>query len=153
MTLLVDLPKMMPGPPVARHTASPRNARISIDFRSCATMPTHDAVVVEDGGEKVPELQLADHLLAGDGDAVLVLDVDRLEAAHLLVERVEELLPGRRAGERRAVEERAAEATEIEQPFRRAVEGHAHAVEHEDDARRRVAMPLTGGWLARKSPP
>ena len=67
-----------------------------------------------------------------------------LEAAHLLVERIEELLPGRRAGERRAVEERAAEAAEVEQAFGRAVEGHAHAVEHEDDAGRGVAHALDG---------
>jgi hypothetical protein len=38
---LVDLPKMMPGPPVASTTASAANARISIERRSWATMPTH----------------------------------------------------------------------------------------------------------------
>ena len=75
---------------------------------------------------------------------MLVFDVDRLVAADLLVERVEELLPGGRAGERGAVEERAAEAAEIEEPFGRAVERHAHAVEHVDDARRRVGHPLDG---------
>jgi hypothetical protein len=99
-------------------------------------------VVGENRGEKVPRLALLNHLFARDGDAVLVLDVDRFEAADLLVERVEELLPGRRAGERRAMKERAAEAAKIEQPFRRTVERHAHAVEHEDDARRRVAHPF-----------
>ena len=145
MTLLVDVPKMMPRPPVARHTASPGNALdLPSIFRSCATMPTHDAVVVEHGREEVPELELADHLLAGDRDAVLVLDVDRLVAAHLLVERVEELLAGGRAGEGGAVEERAAEAAEVEQPLGRAVERHAHAVEHVDDARRRVGHALDG---------
>ena len=41
MTLLVERPKIMPGPPVARHTASPRNARTAMFFRSWATMPTH----------------------------------------------------------------------------------------------------------------
>ncbi len=67
--------------------------------------------------EEVPPLELAHHLLAGDALALVVLDVDRLPAAHLLVERVEELLAGRRAGERRAVKERAAEAAEVEQPL------------------------------------
>ena len=38
--------------------------------------------------------------------------------------------------------QRAAEAAEVEQPLGRAVERHAHAVEHEDDAGRGVAHPL-----------
>jgi hypothetical protein len=33
------------------------------------------AAVVEDRREEVPELELADHLLAGDGDAVLVGEI------------------------------------------------------------------------------
>ena len=107
-------------------------------------MPRATPLVVEHAAEEVPELPLADHLLAADGDALLVLDVDRLVATDLLVERVEELLPGGRAGERRAVEERAAEATEVEQALGRAVERHAHAVEHVDDAGRRVGHALDG---------
>ena len=55
-------------------------------------------------------------------------------AAHLLVERVEKLLAGGGAGEGGAVEERAAEAAEVEQSFGRAIERHAHAVEQIDDA-------------------
>ena len=100
------------------------------------------AFVVEHGPEEVPELPLADHLLAADDDAAIVFDVGGLVAADLLVERVEELLARRRAGERGAVEERASEAAEVEQAFGRAVERHAHAVEHVDDARRRVRHPL-----------
>ena len=100
-------------------------------------MPTRAPSSSRTADEEVPELELADHLLAADGDAVLVFDVDGLVAAHLLVERVEELLAGRRAGERGAVEERAAEAAEVEQALGRAVERHAHAVEHVDDARAR----------------
>ena len=76
-----------------------------------------------------------------------------LVAAHLLVERVEKLLAGGGAGKRGAVVERAAEAAEVEQPFGRAVEGNAHAVEQVDDAGRHSHMAFTGGWLARKSPP
>ena len=65
-----------------------------------------------------------------------------LVAAHLLVERVEQLLAGGRAGEGGAVVERAAEAAEVEQSLGRAVERHAHAVEQVDDAGRRVAHRL-----------
>jgi hypothetical protein len=60
----------------------------------------------------------------------------RLEAADLLVERVEQLLAGGGPGERRPVVEGAAEAAEVEEPFRGAVERHAHPVEQVDDARR-----------------
>ena len=42
-----------------------------------------------------------------------------LVAAHLLVERVEQLLPGGRAGERGAVVQRAAEAAEVDAAPRR----------------------------------
>jgi len=45
---------------------------------------------------------------------VLVDESLDLEAPHLLVERIEELLAGRRAGEGRAVEFRAAESAEVQ---------------------------------------
>ena len=80
-----------------------------------------DSVGIEHGGEKFPVLEFAD-LAFG------------LVAAHLLIERVEKLLAGGRAGEGGAVEERAAEAAEVEQSLRGAVERHAHAVEQIDDA-------------------
>ena len=60
-------------------------------------------------------------------------------APHLLVEGVDELLARGRARERGAVMERAAEAPEVEEPLIRAVEGHPHAVEEEDDAGPRLA--------------
>ena len=101
-----------------------------------------DALVVGDEREEVPPLELAYHALARDPLSPIVLDVDRLPAPDLLVERIEELLAGRRPRERRAVKERSAEAAKVEQPLGRAVEGHAHAVEHEDDARRGVAHGL-----------
>jgi hypothetical protein len=47
ITELVLRPNTSPTPPVARHTASPRKARISPFFRSCAMTPRHDPVVVE----------------------------------------------------------------------------------------------------------
>ncbi len=62
-----------------------------------------------------------------------------LVATHLLVERIEKLLTGRRTRKSRPVEERSAEATEIEQPFSCAIEGNSHAVEQIDDARRGIA--------------
>ena len=80
------------------------------------------ALAVEDGGEELPALVLGDLALG-------------LVAADLLVERVEELLAGGRAGECGAVIERAAEAAEVQQAFRRPVEGDAHAVEQVDDGR------------------
>ncbi len=109
-----------------------------------------DAFVVEDQRDEVPPLHLADHLLARDAVALVVLDFDGLPAAHLLVERVEKLLPGGRSGESGAVKERPAEAAEVEQPLGRPVEGDAHAVEHEDDVGRGVAHPLDGGLVRQK---
>ena len=109
-----------------------------------------DVALVEHEPEEVPELPLADHPLALDGDAVLVLDLDGLVATHLLVERVEQLLAGGGAGERGAMEERAAEAAEVEQAFGRAIERHAHAVEHVDDARRGVGHALDGRLVREK---
>ena len=92
-------------------------------------MPRACALAVDDGGEKLPALELV-YLAFG------------LVAAHLLVERVEQLLPGGRAGKCGAMVERAAEAAKIEQPFGRAVEGHTHAVEQIDNRRRRLAHGL-----------
>ena len=80
---------------------------------------------------------------------VLVDEPFHLEAADLLVERVQELLAGRRAREGGAVELRASEAAEVEQSLGRAVEHDPHTVEQVDDAGRRVAHR----WSARKSPP
>ena len=128
-TELVDLPKIAPVPPVARMTASAGKVRTSMERRSMAQMPRQTPVRVEHRGEKFPELVLRD-LAFG------------LVAAHLLVERVEKLLAGGGAGEGGAVVERAAEAAEVEQPFGRAVEGHAHAVEQVDDAGRGFAHGL-----------
>jgi hypothetical protein len=95
------------------------------------------ALLVLDEAQILPVLVLADQAL-------------RLVAAHLLVEGVEELLPGRGAGESGAVVERAAEAAEVEEPFAGAVEGHAHAVEQVDDVRRRVAHALDRRLLGEK---
>ena len=88
-----------------------------------------DALIVDDTREELPRLVLGD-LAFG------------FVAAHLLVERVQQLLAGGGAGKRGAVIERAAEAAEVEQPFGRAVEGNAHAVEQIDDAGRHIAHRL-----------
>ena len=87
------------------------------------------ARLVDDGGAELPLLELPH-------------ETGRLVAAHLLVERVDQLLPRRRAGEGGAMEQRAAEAAEVEQPFGRPVERDAHAVEEEDDRRPRLAHRL-----------
>jgi len=78
--------------------------------------------VVDDGGEKVPELVLAD----------LPLD---LEPPHLFIEGVEELLPGRGPGKGRPLVERAAEAALIAESLRRPVERHAEPIHEIDDPR------------------
>ncbi len=79
-----------------------------------------DAFGVDDGGEKFPAFVLFDFAVG-------------LVAADLLVERVEKLLTGGGAGECGAVIKSATESAEIEQAFRRAVEGNAHAIEQVDD--------------------
>ncbi len=93
--------------------------------------PAARLVRVTDEPEELPRLVLAD-------------EARDLMAAHLLVERVEELLAGRRAGERRAVVFRAAEPAKVEQAFGRPVEHHAHPVEQVDDRGRGVAHRLDG---------
>ena len=98
-----------------------------------------DAVGIEHGGEEFPVLELS-NLAFG------------LVPAHLLVERVEKLLAGGGAGEGGAVVERATEAAEVEQSFRRAVEGHAHAVEQIDDAGSGLAHGLDGRLIGQKVP-
>ncbi len=71
-------------------------------------------------------------------------------AAHLLIERVEQLLSGGGAGESGAVVERAAKAAEIEQAFGGAVEGDAHAVEQIDDPGRGLAHGFDGRLVRQK---
>ena len=74
--------------------------------RSMATLPTQRPALVLHHAQPLPVLVLGDLALG-------------LVAAHLLVERVEQLLAGGGAGEGRAVVERAAEAAEVEQALRR----------------------------------
>ena len=129
MTEFVDRPKTMPGPPVASITAIPAERldphRDQIQGDDAAAV----AVRVADEAQELPHLVLVDEAL-------------HLEAAHLLVERVEELLPGRRPGEGGAVESRSPEPPEVEETLRRAVEHHAHPVEQVDDPGGRVAHRL-----------
>ena len=95
------------------------------------------ALGVDDRREKLPALVLL-HLALG------------LVAPHLLVERIEQLLPGGRSGKGGSLVERAAKAPEIEQPLRRAVERHAHAVQQVDDGRRRLAHGLDRRLVGQK---
>ena len=71
-------------------------------------------------------------------------------AADLLVERVEQLLPGGGAGECGAVVESAAKAAEIQQALRRAIEGHSHAVQQIDDGWRGLAHGLHRGLVGQE---
>ncbi len=96
-----------------------------------------DSVGVEHGGEKFPVLEFT-NLAFG------------FVAAHLLIERVEQLLTGGGAGEGGAIEERAAEAAEIEQSFGGAIEGHAHAVEQINDAGGGFAHGLDRGLVGQE---
>ena len=82
-----------------------------------------DAVLVLDDADELPELVLFHAALD-------------FPAADLLVERVEELLARRGAGEAGALVLLAAEVAEVENALRRARERHAHAVEHLDELRR-----------------
>ena len=95
----------------------------------------HDAArhtfAVDDGGKKFPAFEFFDFAFG-------------LVAAHLLVERVEQLLAGGGAGKGGAVVQRAAEAAEVEQTFGGAIEGHTHAVEQIDDAGRGLAHGFDG---------
>ncbi len=120
------MPKIAPTPPVQMITASAGKVCTSIERRSCAQMP-RQMPLPSSTAERNSQCSYLRHLAFG------------LVAAHLLVERVEQLLAGGGAGEGGAVVERAAEAAEIEQSFRGAVEGNAHAVEQVDDAGRGFA--------------
>ncbi len=95
------------------------------------------ARVVEDGAEELPVL-------------VLVHQVARFLAAHLLVERVQQLLPGGGAREGRAVVLGAPEAPEVQIPLGRAVKHHAHAVEQVDDRGALIAHVLDDGLVGQE---
>src|SRR4029078_12459587 len=91
-----------------------------------------DAVIVEHRAQKIPEFALA-------------VFTSAIPAAPLLVERVQELLTGRRAGEGGPLKQRAAEATTIEVAFGSAIEGDAEAGHEVDDFR-----PPIGHFLHRR---
>jgi len=78
---------------------------------------------------------------------VLANETLDLVAAHLLVQRIEELLTRRRARERRPVKPGPAEAPKVEQALQGPVEHDAHAVEEVDDSRRRIAHRLDGSLV------
>ncbi len=71
-----------------------------------------------------------------------------LVAAHLLVQRIQQLLPGGRPGKSGAVVQSSAETAEVKQSFGRAIEGHAHAVKQIDDPRRCLAHVLDRRLIA-----
>ncbi len=58
-----------------------------------------------------------------------------LMTPHLLVQRIQKLLPRRRPRKRRPLIQRPAKPPEIQQPLRRPVERHTHAVQQVDDRR------------------
>jgi hypothetical protein len=63
----------------------------------------------------------------------------RLEAPHLLIQRVKQLLAGGCSSERGAIVQRAAKTAEIQQTFRCTIEGYAHAIQEIDDRGRCLA--------------
>src|SRR6202042_2999141 len=87
---------------------------------------------VEDGGEELPAFVLFDFAFV-------------FESPDLLIQGIQQLLAGGGSSERGAVEERATEAAEVEEPFGGAVEGDAHAVEEIDDGGTLFAHLLDGG--------
>ena len=81
-----------------------------------STAATAATVVVQNGSEKVPKLIFGNEPV-------------RLMTPHLFVQRIQQLLTGRRPRESRPLVERAAKSTTIQESFTRAVEGDAHAIE------------------------
>src|SRR6202451_432918 len=73
-----------------------------------------------------------------------------LVAAHLFVERVEQLLSGGGSGKCGAVIERPAKAAEIQQAFGGAIKRHAHTVEEVDDAGSSLAHGFHGRLVGQK---
>ena len=124
---------MAPTPPVAMMTASAGKClhRHAAQIDGADAMA--DALVIDHGREEFPGFVLGDFAFG-------------LVAAHLLVERVQQLLAGGGAGKRGAVVKRASEAAEVEQSFGGAVEGNTHAIEQVDDAGRGIAHGLYR-WL------
>ena len=104
---------------------------------SWATQPRHTPLSSSIGPEEIPEFVLRD------------LAVD-FPAADLLVEGIEQLLAGRRAGEGGALEQRAAEAALIAKTFRRAIERHAQPVHQVDDPRPPLGHFLDGRLVLQK---
>ena len=96
-----------------------------------------DFLPVEHGRQKLPVLVLLNFAFG-------------LITPHLLIERIKQLLSGGRASKSRAVVQSSAEAAEIEQSFRSAIERHAHAVEQIDDPRRRLAHVFDRRLVAEK---
>src|ERR1700687_5227178 len=80
---------------------------------------------------------------------ILLYFAGNLMTPHLFVQRIQKLLSGRGAGERRAMVLGAAKTAKVEQPFRSAREGNSHAIEKINDRRRHLAHRF-GGWLIRK---
>ena len=112
---------------VGRKCADPHGHHI------LAHAPAAAALFVEDRAQEIPMFILAN--LAG-----------HFPAANLLVEGVEELLPGRRSGKGRAAIEGAAEAALVAEALGRAVESNAEAIHEVDDPRRPIGHFLHG-WL------
>ena len=94
-----------------------------------AQMPRHTPGVIQHGRKKRPALEFFDFTFG-------------FEAAHLLIQRVEQLLPGSRARKGRAVIQGPAKSPEIQQSLRRAIEHHAHAIQQVNNRRRRLAHAL-----------
>ena len=95
------------------------------------------AASIEHGGQKFPVL-------------VFFYFAFRFVPADLLVKCVEKLLTGGGSGKGGAVVEGASEAPEIEQTFRRSIEGNTHPIEQIDDAGRGLAHCLDGRLIGQE---
>ena len=86
-------------------------------------------ILVQNQAEKLPIFILVDQTV-------------RLPAADLFVQGVEQLLPRRRSGEGRALEQRPAEPPLIAEPLRRAVKRNPQPIEQIHDLRTPIAHLL-----------
>ena len=96
-----------------------------------------DTLTVEYGGEELPGFEFADSSFG-------------FVAPHLLIERIQQLLASGCSREGGAVIESSAKTAKIEQSFRGAIEGNAHAIEKIDNCGRSLAHVFYGRLIGKE---